>query len=115
MSRSRTTWLATPLVAVLGTLAGVLVLYFGEAALVPWLSGPGDPPCGQPDCVLGVGLQMMAAAVLLVLVAAVAGIWLGRRHRDTADRASAVLRGFVVCGYCVLAYAIQSVIAWWPK
>ncbi|MBP2474217.1 hypothetical protein JOF53_003089 [Crossiella equi] len=112
---SRSTWLFTPLVAVLGTLAGVLVLYFGEAALVPWLAGPESPPCGQPDCVLGVGLQMTLAAVVVVLVALIAGLVLGHRRREGADRGTAVLRGFVVCGYCLLAYAIQSVVAWWPK
>lgn len=112
---SRSTWLVTPLVAVLGTLAGVLALYFGEAALVPWLAGAGEPPCGPPDCVLGVGLQMMLAGVVVVLLAAGFGGWLGWRRRESADRAGAVLRGFVVCGYCLLAYAIQSVIAWWPK
>ncbi|SHF44905.1 hypothetical protein [Streptoalloteichus hindustanus] len=108
-------WLLTPLVAVFGTLLGVLALFYGQARLVPRLAGGVEQVCGTVDCGLGVGVLLVLFGFLAVCLAMTAGCVVALRCREDQDNRRAVWRGAWVAGWCLVAYAALSVIAWWPK
>ncbi|GGM53768.1 hypothetical protein GCM10012275_26060 [Longimycelium tulufanense] len=108
-------WLITPLVGVISTALGVTVLFLGQARLVPWLAGGVENVCGTVDCGLGVGVLLLFFGFLVVSCAMVAGTVVGLRRRDDTDNRRAVRRGLAVAGWSLLAYAVLSVVAWWPQ
>ncbi|GAB2687018.1 hypothetical protein GCM10027271_57320 [Saccharopolyspora gloriosae] len=103
------TALLTPLVAFGGAVAGVLVLFFGQSALAPYLAGGPGAACAQPDCALGVGIWLIVGGFLAVCLAFVSGVVVALR-RGAAP--GAVRRGLVVSACCVLAYLAESIVLW---
>ncbi|MER7083622.1 hypothetical protein SAMN02982929_05590 [Saccharopolyspora kobensis] len=92
----------TPLVAVAATVVGVLVLFFGQSALSLTLV---EALCPAPDCALGIGLWLMAGAVLAPLISLIAGLLLRRSDRPVG-------RGLHIALWCVAAYLAESVVLW---
>ncbi|MDR7301027.1 hypothetical protein [Haloactinomyces albus] len=111
-SRAPTAWLLTPLLAFGGTLLGVAVLFFGQTELVPALAGGYGALCGAPDCALGVGILLMAGGFLALCASMIAGIVLGVLHRHETAPRMAARRGVSACLWCLLGYAVASVLVW---
>ena len=107
-----TSWLLTPAVALAATVAGVVVLFYVNASLVPPMLGGLEAVCGSPDCGLGLGVWLIVGAFVLVSAALVAGVVVGVLRRHDADRSLAVRRGLWVAGWCLLAYVAQSLVMW---
>ncbi|MGP4016301.1 hypothetical protein [Saccharopolyspora sp. 5N708] len=97
--------LLTPLVAVVGTAVGVLVLFAAQRALAPVLVGGPGAVCTAPDCVLGVGVWLIVGAVVAPCVSLIAGAVF--RHPDRPVR-----RGLFIALWCVLAYLVESIVLW---
>ncbi|MCP2260104.1 hypothetical protein LX15_003815 [Streptoalloteichus tenebrarius] len=108
-------WALTPLVAVTGTLLGVLALAYGQGRLVPRIAGGVERVCGTVDCGLGVGVTLILFGFLVVCVAMTAGCLVALRRREDPDGRRAVWRGVWITGWCLVVYAALSVVAWWPK
>ena len=97
----------TALVAVAGTAAGVLALFFAQSALSPTLLGGPGAVCAAPDCALGAGVWLIVGGFLAVLVSLVASLVVGLRKGDRP-----VARGLLVCFWCLLAYLAESIVLW---
>lgn len=110
--RVPTTWLLTPLLAFVGTLAGVAVLFFGQTEFVPALAGGYGALCGAPDCALGIGILLIAGGFLVLCASVIAGIVLGVLRRHETDPRAAARRGVLVCLCCLLGYAVVSTLVW---
>ncbi|MBA8825350.1 hypothetical protein FHX42_002701 [Saccharopolyspora lacisalsi] len=108
--RQALAWLLTPLLAFSTTLAGVLVLFYGQSELVPALAGGVGALCRTPDCVLGLGLMLIAGGFLVLCASVVAGTVVGLVHREQSEARAAVRRGLFVALWCVLAYLVGSVV-----
>ncbi|GAA3362273.1 MULTISPECIES: hypothetical protein [Saccharopolyspora] len=103
------TALLTPLVAFGGAVLGVLVLFFAQRALSPYLAGGPGAVCTAPDCVLGVGLWLLLGGFLAVCLAFVAGTAVALAKGAAPG---AVRRGLLVAACCVLAYLVESIVLW---
>ena len=98
-------WVLTPIVALDTAVAGALAIYYGELAL--------SEVVGEDS--LSVPVLLLAGAIFTPVVALVAGSLVGvERRADTPRAAVAMRRGFVVAGWCLLAYLLASAIVWWP-
>jgi hypothetical protein len=104
--------LLTPLVAFVGTLAGVCVLFFGQGALSPVLVGGPGAVCNTPDCALGVGLLLLAGGFVALCASVIASAVVSLRHRNDVGRRAALRRGLFVCLWCLLAYLAESIVVW---
>lgn len=103
--------LLTPLAAFAGTLAGVLVLFYGQVELVPPMVGGIDSVCRNPDCVLGIGLWLIVGAFLALCASMIAATVVAFRHRP-AELRPALRRGAWVALWCVLLYVVESAAVW---
>lgn len=106
------TWLLTPLLAFGGTLAGTAALFFGQAELVPAAAGGHGALCAAPDCVLGIGLLLVAGGFLTLCASLIAGIAVGALHRRDTDIRRSARRGAFVCLWSLLGYVVASVLVW---
>ncbi|ASO19142.1 hypothetical protein FHR81_001408 [Actinoalloteichus hoggarensis] len=108
-------WLV-PLLAVPATVLGVVLLYYGQSALVPAMADGVENVCGAPDCALGIGVMLFVAGVASVLVAVLLAVLLGR-SRARGGRTIGLrlaLRDAGAVAACVLSgYVIVSVVLWW--
>lgn len=105
-------WLLTPLVAFGGTLAGVLLLFFGQSELVPAVIGGYGAVCGSPDCALGIGILLIVGGFLALCASMIAGAVVGVLRRHDVDSRAAIRRGAFVAVWCLLAYVAESVLVW---
>ncbi|APU13664.1 MULTISPECIES: hypothetical protein [Actinoalloteichus] len=109
-------WSLVPLLAAPATVLGVVLLYFGQSALVPAVAGGVEGICGSPDCGLGIGVMLFLAGVASVLVALLLSVLLGRaRARGGRELGlHLALRDAGAVTACVLlGYVIVSVLLWW--
>ncbi|MFR9730232.1 hypothetical protein ACL03H_13465 [Saccharopolyspora sp. MS10] len=103
------TALLTPLTSFGVAVVGVLVLFFGQRVLAPFLAGGPGATCTAPDCALGLGLWLILGGFLAVCLAFVIGVVVAL-VRGAAP--GAVRRGLFVGGGCVLAYLLESAVLW---
>nr|WP_228046430.1 hypothetical protein [Saccharopolyspora sp. HNM0983] len=99
----------TPLIAFGATGAGVLALFFAQRALAPSLVGGEWAICRTPDCLLGVGLWLVAGGFALLCASVIAGALAGFRVRE---RAASVRRGLIVAACCLVVYLAGSAVFW---
>ncbi|MCP3800910.1 hypothetical protein NLX83_16720 [Allokutzneria sp. A3M-2-11 16] len=107
------TWVVSAAVAFGVTVVGVLALYFAQSTIII-NAFDGQPPCGPPDCGLGIGVWLIVSAFVMPFVALVAGVIHARRRRAQLVVGSAVRSGLVIAAWCLLGYVGLSVIAWGP-
>ncbi|RCW45098.1 hypothetical protein DFQ14_10361 [Halopolyspora algeriensis] len=105
-------WLLTPLLAFGGTLAGTAALFFAQVEFAPAVAGGYGAPCGAPDCVLGIGVLLIAGGFLALCASMIAGTVLGMVHRRDTDTRAAARRGAFVCLWSLLGYLVASALVW---
>lgn len=104
-------WLLTPLIAVVVTVAGVVLLFLAQTSL-GWFAGDFDAICRTPDCALGVGLMLLAGAFAASCLAALVGVLVGVRFRHDPASRPAIRRGVMVSLCFLLVYLLECVVVW---